>query len=104
MDERPEVKNAGDEQQVKSSRQRDKRVRERELSDLRVTLSTKEGRRFYWRLMSHCGAFRSVWEPSARIHYNSGRQDVGHFLLAEVDEAGNELFEKMKNEAKREIE
>lgn len=71
--------------------------RDQEMSDLLSVLGTRQGRRVVWRLMSKCRVFSSVWENSARIHYNSGQQDIGHFLMAEVVEANpHKLIEMMK--------
>lgn len=95
------VRNAADEEQVKEAGKRDRMRREAEIRDLKVVLSTKEGRRFMWRLLSHCKVFGSIWEPSAKIHYSSGMQDVGHFVMAEVIDAQEEAFVLMMKEAKQ---
>jgi hypothetical protein len=92
------TKNAADEQRVEEAAKRERRVRERELNDIRAILSTKEGRRFAWRLMGHCKVFQSVWESSARIHYSSGQQDVGHFVMAEIVAADQNAFLQMMKE------
>jgi len=94
----PLVKNAASEKQVKEAAGKENRLRERELNEMRVILSTKEGRRFLWRLMGKCKTFNSIYESSAKIHYNSGQQDIGHYLLAEIDQADPEMFFKMRNE------
>lgn len=82
-----QVKNAADPRQVARAKKVEKERREIELEDLRAVLATDEGRRFIWRMISHCQVFGSVWSPNERIHYNAGVQDVGHWLLAEVSEA-----------------
>ena len=79
---------------------RQKRDRDRELSDLRHVLSTDQGRRVLWRLLEHCSVFRTIWDPSSRIHHNAGRQDVGHFVMAELEEADEEAIYRMMREAK----
>lgn len=94
-------RNAADEKQVQEAGNRAKRIRINELNDLRFILQTTQGRRFLWRLLSRCKAFHSVWEPSAKIHYNSGQQDVGHFLMAEIVEANEEAFLQMMKESKQ---
>lgn len=100
MEKRALVKNAADASQVKKAENRLMNGRQRELDDLKMVLSTGEGRRFYWRLLSACKTFESIWESSAKIHYNSGRQDFGHFLLAELSEADEDAYFKMVKEAK----
>lgn len=86
-EEKYAVRNAADPSQVKRAGENEKLVREQELSDLNAVLSTAEGKRLMWRLLSECGTFESIWEPSAKIHYLAGKQDVGHFLMGEIVEA-----------------
>ena len=96
-EQRAFVKNAADPEQVMAAVDKVKRGRERELNDLRTVLSTVQGRRVLWRLMSQCRTFNSIYEQSARIHYNAGQQDIGHFLMAEIAAASEEsLFTIMK--------
>lgn len=96
------VRNAADEAQVAEAGKRAKFDRKQELEDVRFILDSKQGRRFLWRLLSHCKVFESIWEPSAKIHHNSGRQDVGHFLMAEVVAANEDALLQMMKEAKDE--
>lgn len=96
------VKNAADEGQVKTAAEKEKRGRERDLDDLYFVTSDVRGRRAMWRILSYCGTFKSIWEPSAKIHYNSGQQDVGHFLLDSLMEASEENYLLMAREAKKE--
>jgi hypothetical protein len=96
--------NAGDEGQVRSRNQRIKFERERELRDLCSVLSTREGRRVFWRLIGKCRVFDSVWEQSARIHYNSGQQDVGQFILKEIVEADEGAYILMMKESKESMD
>lgn len=95
------VANAADKDQVRKADEKIKLGRERELDDLRAVLSTHEGRRFVWRLLGHCKVNGSIWHPSAQIHYNAGMQDVGHFVMAEVVQAGEEFLLQMMKEAKQ---
>jgi len=64
-----------------------KSTRSDELKDIREVLSTEAGKRFVWSILSYCKTFQSIWEPSARIHYMAGVQDVGHHLMTELEEA-----------------
>jgi len=86
------VKNAADTEQVQEASRKERFRREDELADIAEILSTPSGRRFYRRLLGHCKTFESIWHPSALIHHNAGRQDVGHFLLAEATEANPQAF------------
>lgn len=94
-------KNAADEHQVKQARMNEKMIRERELNDLRYLLASPQGRRFLWRVMARCKTFESIWEPSAKIHFNAGQQDLGHFVMAEIVAADENAFLQMMKEAKQ---
>ena len=94
------VKNAAAKNQVKKARNKEERLREEELGDLKALLKSKEGRRIVWRMLAKCRVFESIWEGSARIHFNAGQQDLGHWLLAEVTEADDEALLIMMRENK----
>lgn len=90
---------------IKQRREDEEIIRTKELNDIKSVLAHAHGRRWLWKILAHCKTFESIWEPSAKIHYNSGRQDVGHFLMAEVSEADENLLFKMMKEGKtREME
>lgn len=95
---KPFVRNAASKKQVDTAEIKERSARERELNEMRAVLSTPEGRRFLWRLLGRCKTFSSIYESSARIHYNSGQQDIGFQLLQEIDAADPEMFFKMRNE------
>lgn len=94
------IKNVADKEQVKSAERNAEKIRDRELSDLKIVLELPEGRRFIWRLLEQCKVFESIWHPSALIHHNSGKQDVGHFVMSEVVEASDERLLQMMKENK----
>lgn len=81
------MKNAADETQVRQAAEKEKRGRERELSDIAAVLNMPEGRRVFKRLFEVCGVAGSVWHSSALIHYRSGAQDVGHYFIKDMLEA-----------------
>lgn len=101
-EDRALVKNAADEQQVKEAGKRQMSVRDRELSDVAVVMSTPQGRRFMWRLMGHCKTYQSIWESSAKIHYNAGQQDIGHFLMSEILSSSEDTYQLMVKESNKE--
>lgn len=92
--------NASDKAQIKKQEKEFQKIRKQELADLKYVLASEQGRRLVWRLMGKCKTFSSIWETSAKIHYNAGQQDLGHFLLAEVMEANSESFLQMMKENK----
>ena len=98
----PFVQNAADKEQLNSAKTKEKFLRKRELSDFRSILETNEGRRIFWRILERCRVFESVWDPSAKIHYLSGQQDLGHWILAEILSSNKAAFFKMIEENKKE--
>lgn len=99
--EKAMVKNAADPKQVKRAANKEQFKKDNERSDLSKVLETPEGRRVMWRLLEHCKVFGSVWDPSSRIHYYAGKQDVGHFLMAEIVDAGEDYLLAMMKENKK---
>lgn len=99
------VANAADRGQVRRASRSERDLRERDLNDLRSVLSISEGRRVLWRVLSHCSVFESVFHPSnSQQSHNSGRQDVGHWLMSEIGEAGQSSLFQMMQEAKEAAE
>lgn len=92
------IDNAADPKQVTEAKHKERRKREAEGEDLRKVLATLEGRKVMWRLLEHCGVFETVWHASALIHYNAGRQDVGHYVMQEIIKAEPKAFAQMMNE------
>lgn len=100
MTERALVKNAADPKQVGIAKKREADDRELELADLRAVLMLPEGRRFLWRVLGKCQVFGSVFDqvPTQQA-FNSGRQDVGHFLMSEITEADDKQLLVMMQES-----
>lgn len=94
------VKNAADPEQVEKARKKETYSRDAELNDINTLKDSPGLRRFMWRILEYCKVNGSVWEASARIHYNAGQQDVGHFIMAEIAEADEEIFFQMMRENK----
>jgi hypothetical protein len=101
------VKNAAHEYQVEKASQREKRIREEELKDLRFIMKAPEGQRFLARLLAHCRLNSSVWHPSAAIHRYAGHQEIGQFIYGEMIQAdkltainlvANEIEKELKGE------
>lgn len=95
------VKNAADEEQVKTAERQERYDRKKELADMRLILETDHGRRFVWRYLEACHVFGSVFNNSGSVTYfNEGRRDVGLKLMADVTEANDEALIVMMREAK----
>ena len=79
--------------------------RYREKKDIKEVLSTPAGRRVWRRLLEECGAFRSsfVGEFPFTAHFNMGKQQIGQWALAEMDEARPETYTEMAREYKADV-
>jgi hypothetical protein len=90
--------NAGDPSQVKERTQKIKDAEKLEGADLLAVLSTSEGKRLLWRLMTFCHIFESSYHPSSQIYFNEGVRSVGLKILADIQAADPEKFLQMMRE------
>lgn len=98
-DRRPLVQNAADPKQVRHAKRQEKEAREIELEDLRIVLSTEAGRRFAWRVLTYCKVFADTFDESVhRTAFNSGVQNVGHFVMGEITAASEDGLFLMMSE------
>jgi len=103
MSEFAKVGNAADRDQVEKADKAEKRGRAREIEELQGLLQLPAFQRFYWRALDRASVFTSVYDPSAiKMAFNSGQQDFGHWLLAELDAAKPEALIEMMQRAKKE--
>lgn len=66
----------------------EKNERTQELDDLKKILASDEGKRFFWRLLEHCGLYRSpATGENLTTHINIGQQQVALWALDEALEA-----------------
>lgn len=101
---KPLVKNASNEDQINSAKTKVKLGRDRELDDLRFILSTDQGRRFVWRVLSRCGVFKISFTGSSQTFFNEGERSIGLYLLNEVMDADPDSYVKMYVKDKKESE
>lgn len=100
MAERSLVRNAADPKQVGIAEKREKDDRDRELSDLRVVLSSVEGRRLLWRLMGKFKWGQAVFNVDATVMaFNAGMQNAGNYLVSEITEADDQQLLVMMQES-----
>ncbi|MGE4471076.1 MAG: hypothetical protein AB7D47_13160 [Desulfovibrio sp.] len=86
-------------EQAKTARDRQRAERLRELRDLRDVMSTEEGRRVMWRLLSECRVFLSTYSPKElESYYRQGRRAVGLIFFNDMMEGCRELFWKAQDE------
>lgn len=96
------VKNAADPEQVKEAERKEKSAEEKELDDLFWVLSTVQGRRYFWRLLSFCGIFESSFSGGEALPmaYLEGQRNVGLVQLKNLMEIRPEAFIQMIQENK----
>ena len=75
-----------------------KRIKEREVEDLKKLLSMPEGRRYIWRLMSSAGVFRTSFTGNSTTFFNEGKREIGLMVISEVMAASPSAFTQMQNE------
>jgi len=76
-----------------------RRVRQKEIDDVRKILKTPEGRRDYWRRMGKCGILRSSFTPNSnQTAFNEGKREIGLDILIDINEADGSAFARMQNE------
>ena len=75
------------------------RIRKRDLGDIRKILSIPEGRRFFWRLLSEAGIFRSSFTgDSLQTAHNEGRREIGLIFLKDINAANPSSFAQLQRE------
>ena len=93
-----EVRNAADPRQVRRAERKERSTESRRLAAYRATLGTPEGRFVFWDLLTKARIYESIFHPSgSSLYYNTGRQDFGHELIADLlraDEDGYVLMER----------
>lgn len=81
--------------------QKAKERHEIHVGSLRQVLATAAGRLVLFALLDRASVFSSIWDASAKIHYNAGRQDFGHELMADALQADEQAYTTMLVEAKK---
>lgn len=80
----------------------EKQEREQQvLADFRRVLETDYGRRTIWHLLELGNFFESIWDSSARIHYNAGMQDYARSIFRLVAKVKPDALTLMANESQR---
>jgi hypothetical protein len=102
MGERAVTGNAASAPQVRAADKQEKRRINHEVEEFRLLLENPGFRRYLWRLMGHCKVFETVFDGhGSKMAYNAGMQDVGHFILAEIQDARPTALIQMMEEAKQ---
>lgn len=66
-----------------------------------ATMSTRNGRRFVFNILSQCGLMRNAFTGQASTtDFNLGQQNIGHWLYNLIDVECPELYLTMMKESK----
>ena len=101
MSNKPLVKNAADETQVKNAEIKVKLNEDQKHNDLKWILATEQGRRFVWRLLETTGIFKSSFTGSSETYFLEGQRNVGLKLLADVMECEPQAYLNMYIDSKK---
>jgi hypothetical protein len=92
-----------DKEKVRKKGLKERLDRRNELSDIAVILGTRSGRRFFWRLLTQCGIFRSSMTGNNTTFFNEGRRDVGLHFLADSQEFPEQYLMMMRESREPEV-
>lgn len=95
---------AGQERTAATRAEEERLAREKEQNDLRWVMSSKQGRRFMYRLLSEAGLYRLSFnldntDPLATA-FNEGQRNIGLTRLSEITEACPDRYTEMLAEQK----
>lgn len=63
-------------------------------------LSTPQGRRFVWRILSDCGIYKDYQGSNDEVFKQIGRRQIGLHLLSIISDASEDRLFEMMREAK----
>jgi len=100
VDEDGNLKSKEEQAALKEEQARIDLIEKRQVDDLNAVLESLQGRRFLWRLLSEAKVFNSVVDSDPiRMGYRSGKQDLGHWLMAEIIKVDPDRYIEMMQEA-----
>lgn len=77
-----------------------KQIEQDDRNAIHWVLSTEQGRRFLWRLVSHCGIYQGIAGDDQSVYRALGRREVGLHVLGELSDIDEEKVFTMMREAK----
>lgn len=85
---------------VEKQRKRAEALAVRDKEDLRVVMSTPQGRRFLWAVMAKCGILSTTAVESPHFTYfNEGRRSVGTDIFTRIHEVSPDAYIQMVRES-----
>lgn len=104
-EQKPLVQNASSRKQTRAAGKREKRNTERELEELRVILSTRQGRKWWWRKMGDFRVFHQTFHKDPyQTAFNEGIRSAGLDLLFDVNSLAPEIYMLMVKEDREDAE
>lgn len=87
---------------IEDAKEKRRELKEREyLAALGRLLETPDGRVVWLGILDQASVFRSIWDPSAKIHYNAGQQDFGQALMGHALAANEQAYITLVTEGKK---
>jgi hypothetical protein len=87
-----------DERHKKIAKGMDQARHDTEMKDVRHVLSTRQGRRFFWKYIGECQVFHSAFTGNNTTFYNTGKQAIGLKLMSDLNEATPDSYVLMQSE------
>jgi hypothetical protein len=100
LTEEIESYNAADPKQVNVARAKAGRKKARLQDIVRDIMQLKQGREYFWDLLSFCGVFQTTFDPNPYVSANQeGGRNVGLKILADITNSSPDLYLTMMKEA-----
>lgn len=98
-----EAYDAGDKQAVNKQRKKAARIEREKLDFTKAIMSTPEGRKWMYDLISYCNPLGEPTIPGdIQLTYrNIGRQDIGKKLFIDIEMAAPEEYTQMMKESRQ---
>lgn len=77
-----------------------KLTRQVEANDVKWLMSSKQGRRFVWRLLGEAGVFRTSFTGNSETFFKEGKRAIGLFILGEISAHSPEAYALMQTESR----
>lgn len=95
MSKKPLTGNSADPEQVADAGRKESVAADTQAGDLRAVLSTAEGRRFVWGLLTFTGVFKTSFTGNSETFYREGQRNVGLKIIADLRAACPERLVEM---------
>lgn len=92
--------NAGDATQVGERKVGARNAQAERVAGLGSLLSSKQGRAWYWHLLSECGVFVTSFTGNSATFFNEGKRQIGLTLIGELTREFPDYYVTMMKEAR----